>query len=288
MTDASKISTLMEDARECEQPDAMKEKTAAPQEQRRSSPENKVNGAATAAVTLTVGDENAPSSTASVAISEDSSTSKSPEEADQQLASAAASTKEAEADAVIVNHALALTQLARQLEYYFSSQNLAKDTYVQTLRKLNSGCVPVAILANFSKVKLLLSSMMMILEEEDRVHAVLQASTDHSEGRLRVVSIDTGSGKIVTDDTPSGANTILAIGTHDNEPLTIATATTSISSSPTAAVATVLPSSPLGATNTLILRDVIPQVTEQDIQTLFTFEGCPSVESIRQDVGNCW
>jgi hypothetical protein len=299
MTDANKISTLMDDARECEQPDVMKEKAPTAKELPQSSPENKVVEAAPSIATLSVCATTAPTcSTASVATSEESiSISRRPEE----------KTKEAEATTVNSsrNHdPLVLTQLARQLEYYFSSQNLAKDTYVQTLRQLNSGCVPVAILANFSKVKLLLSSpsgmtptsvttTSALLEEEERVHAVLQASTEHSEGRLRVVSIDTGSGKIVTDETPSGANTILAIGTHDNEPLTIGATTTScttaISASTAPSAATVLPSSPLGtSTNTMILRDVIPQVTEQDIQSLFTFEGCPAVESIRQDVGNCW
>jgi hypothetical protein len=47
------------------------------------------------------------------------------------------------------------TLLARQLEYYFSQQNLSKDTYLTTLCELNDGCVPLAILANFGKVRLL-------------------------------------------------------------------------------------------------------------------------------------
>ena len=50
-----------------------------------------------------------------------------------------------------------LSQLARQLEYYFSHQNLSKDTYLQTLRELNDGCVPATILANFAKVKAILT-----------------------------------------------------------------------------------------------------------------------------------
>lgn len=49
--------------------------------------------------------------------------------------------------------------LARQLEYYFSSQNLAVDTYLQTLRELNDGCVPISIIANFSKVKSIASQL---------------------------------------------------------------------------------------------------------------------------------
>jgi La domain len=48
---------------------------------------------------------------------------------------------------------LLLYTLARQLEYYFSPQNLATDLYLRTLRDLNNGCVPVTILANFGKVR---------------------------------------------------------------------------------------------------------------------------------------
>jgi La domain len=287
MTDSTKISTLMDDARECEQPDAMVERTG---EQPQSSAESTANGVASNSITTTPSATTAPSSMLPAVLTSEDSSSKRPddEEKQQQQASQAADATK-EVAVTVKNHDddRVLAQLARQLEYYFSCQNLAKDTYVQTLRKLNSGCVPVAILANFSKVKLLLSSSS---EEEARVRAVLQACTDHSQGRLRVVSIDTGSGKIVTNN--DSANTILAIGTHDNEPLTISDDASMMATTPTSSKSVVfLPSSPLGgsgAANTLILRDVIPQVTEQDIQALFTFEGCPSVESIRQDVGNCW
>ena len=215
------------------------------------------------------------SPTASVTTSEDA--------ASKRPSSAASDMKEsAQTAASAANQVYILTQLARQLEYYLSSQNLSKDTYVQTLRSLNDGCVPVSILANFSKVKMLLSG---VVDEEERVQAVLQASTEYSDG-LRVLSIDTGSGKIVTDETPSGANTILAIGTHDNQPLqAVTTVTSALTLSPETPV---LPSSPGSSTNTLILRDVVQEATEDDIRELFNFEGCPLVESIHQDVANCW
>jgi La domain len=305
MMDSTKISAQLDDARECcEQPDTMIEKAvSSTQEQQppQSSPESTMNGVvATSTVTTPSATTTAPSSTSPVVTSEDSGNMRPEEDGKQKCQQQASqeavtdATKGEAASAVTSHDALVLTQLARQLEYYFSRQNLAKDTYVQTLRQLNSGCVPVAILANFSKVKLLLSSSTTS-EEGARVKAVLQACTEHSAGRLRVVAIDTGSGKIVSDQ-ESTASTILAIGTHDNEPLTISVdAMSMMATSPTTTTSksvVFLPSSPMGgsvgATNTLILRDVIPQVTEQEIQALFTFEGCPSVESIHQDVGNCW
>ena len=48
-----------------------------------------------------------------------------------------------------------LNQLSRQLEYYFSTVILSRDTYLRTLRELNDGCVPATIIANFAKVQLI-------------------------------------------------------------------------------------------------------------------------------------
>lgn len=45
-----------------------------------------------------------------------------------------------------------LKQLEKQLIYYYSSHNLSKDVYLQTIMNLNSGHVPISILANFSNV----------------------------------------------------------------------------------------------------------------------------------------
>ena len=51
-----------------------------------------------------------------------------------------------------------LSLLSKQLLYYFSSTNLSKDTYLKTIMGLNSGYVPVVILANFQNVHRILSS----------------------------------------------------------------------------------------------------------------------------------
>jgi La domain len=204
-----------------------------------------------------------------------------------------------------------LTQLARQLEYYFSSRNLAKDTYVQTLRALNDGCVPVAILANFAKVKAMLVSASNDVgggnddEEEGRFHAILQAAAEHSD-LLRVCSIETSTGKIATDDTPSSASTILAVGPVGSEPLRLGEDEDAVGTDGAMRTAHSLASfgsyhespfpttlgSPGGPgsspTNTIILREVHPDVAESEIRELFGFEGCPPIESVRPDVAHCW
>jgi hypothetical protein len=165
---------------------------------------------------------------------------------------------------------LVLQTLARQLEYYFSQQNLSKDTYVQTLRSLNDGCVPVTILASFAKVKTILAGQ----EEEVRINAILQAAGEHSD-LLLVHSIETETGKIATDATPSSAITILAVGTESGEALNNDRLH--------------LPPSPMPSTNTIIVRDVAPTVTEAEVRALFDdVEGCPGIVSLYADVAYCW
>ena len=95
-----------------------------------------------------------------------------------------------------------LGQLARQLEYYFSQANLEKDTYVETLRKLNDSYVPVSILQRFSKVQ-----AFAPIDTED---AIIKAATEFSS-LLEVASIDTKTGKRVEGG--DSASTLLAVGT---------------------------------------------------------------------------
>jgi hypothetical protein len=197
---------------------------------------------------------------------------------------------------------LVLTQLAKQLEYYFSFQNLANDTYLQTLRGLNDGCVPVSILANFSNVKLLLP----VADDDVRIHAILQAATEYSE-LLSIVSIDTSTGTVATDETPSSAKTILSVGPVGKEPLrlsstattrpvptrpevaetTVAAANTNNTASTTSS-SSVAPST-LTLCTTVILRDVPSDVTNDQVRELFEqLQDCPAVTSIHEDVGHCW
>lgn len=175
---------------------------------------------------------------------------------------------------------LQLQMLARQLEYYFSKQNLSSDTYLQTLRGLNDGCVPVTILSNFAKVKAILGTKAgepVGVQEEARMHAILQAVSEYTD-LLQVHSIDTATGKIATDETPSSAITILAVGPVSEDSLPIVKRVPSVDStvnSPT-------------HSNTIILRDVGTAVTEEEVRGLLDGMDCPPVIGITSDVANCW
>ena len=165
-------------------------------------------------------------------------------------------------------------QLARQLEYYFSEKNLSKDTYVQTLRQLNDGCVPVSILANFAMVKRLVVSLTFVIDEKGRLAAVEEAARNHSD-RLLVCMIDTKTGLRVTGESEvvsDSSHRILAVGTVDGKPLTLDTS---------------IPQ-PSPIVKTIVLRDVVSDVTPEEIFELFNFEGFPPVTSIQPDVANCW
>ena len=73
--------------------------------------------------------------------------------------------------------------LSRQLEYYFSTANLKVDTYLQTLRSLNDGCVPIPILANFSKVQMIvaqISNESSSKKESNRIVALSESSSESS------------------------------------------------------------------------------------------------------------
>ena len=182
-----------------------------------------------------------------------------------------------------------LQALARQIEYYFSKQNLEIDTYLQTLRNLNDGCVPVSILANFAKVKAILTPgnkgskpkvpvAALLLEEESRIHAVLQAVNEYTEV-LQIHSIDTATGKITTDETPSSALTILAVGSPDPR------STVRCVTSPSSAASSL----PLAATSTIILRDVDPLVQEEEVRSLLErMDNIPTTTRVVSDVANCW
>lgn len=190
--------------------------------------------------------------------------------------------------------AMMYPQLTRQLEYYFSEQNLFKDSYLQTLRSLNDGCVPLSILANFGKVQLITTWNGVGPDETSRRRAVLQAVRRHSK-LLLIYRIDAESGKVVneaTDDITSpgsrsvdSVRTILALGTRDRKPINAIFLMSP--SSPTSADCIPTPQS---LASTLILRDVDPQVTADDVRLLFErhIDACPKIISIRPDIGYCW
>ena len=170
-----------------------------------------------------------------------------------------------------------LERLARQVEYYFSSANLSKDTYVATLRTLNDGYVPVSIIANFGKVKSLVPY--------DAMNAVRMAATEFSE-LLEVVEIDTQTGKRVKggDDSHNSSDVpiIAAVGPVSGEPIPISV----IPAAPVTPPAVKSITAPIQ--NTVIIREVPEGTEESHIRQLFTFESCPAIESLHLDVANCW
>jgi La domain len=93
-------------------------------------------------------------------------------------------------ESVTDNNEVVYRALARQLEYYFSSQNLAVDTYLQTLRELNDGCVPISIIANFSKVKSIASQ----LTPQTSATATSTSSSSSSSSRNSSASSNTTTG----------------------------------------------------------------------------------------------
>jgi len=173
-----------------------------------------------------------------------------------------------------------LRKLSRQLEYYFSTENLSKDTYVRTLRELNDGYVPATILANFGKVR-------SLLQQRHDIKAVVKAASDFSS-HLEVVHVDKESSEKVLE--VEGRQTILAIGPKDSKPIDMPQSIRKQQQQqPTSA--TVNPSSTPSSDslqNTVILREVPHDVTEDDIRKLFDFEKCPPIQFVREDVASCW
>jgi hypothetical protein len=183
----------------------------------------------------------------------------------------------------------ALQQLARQVEYYFSTANLTRDTYVSTLRSLNDGYVPVSIIANFGKVR--------ALAPYDSLNAVRMAATDYSE-LLEVVQINTLTSKRVSleeanDDNISTNNKILdAVGPVNGQPIPMSSLPhITIVASPTATAktpaASPVPSSP-AFQNTVILRETPSDIQDEHVRELFDFEKCPPIQSVHLDLANCW
>lgn len=180
---------------------------------------------------------------------------------------------------------IVLERLARQVEYYFSTTNLAKDTYVSTLRSLNDGYVPVSIIAGFGKVKTLVPY--------DAVNAVTRAATEYSK-LLHVVEIDTKSGKRVSaaaddggeagaeDGSNSPRSTLAGVGPVNGKPIPVEAIRSAPATPP--AVKSVAPQ----VQNTVIIREVPEGTAESHVRELFTFDKCPPIKSLHLDVANCW
>ena len=188
--------------------------------------------------------------------------------------------------------------LARQLEYYFSTANLSRDTYLSTLLDLNDSYVPISIIANFGKV-------LSLAPLEGAPEAVIVAATNHSD-LLEIVELDEEGKKITNNQEEKKddqAPIILAIGSITGKPIPMSQIPKSekpkraankfslVSTVPATQLnpqPTPLRASPSNVQNTIILREVAKDIDEQTLRNLFDFEGCPSIQSIREDLHDCW
>lgn len=185
--------------------------------------------------------------------------------------------------------------LARQLEYYFSTTNLSRDTYLSTLRDLNGSYVPVSIIANFGKVQAL-------VPYDSALDAVVVAATDHSD-LLEIVELDEGGKKVERNqgvETEQTTTIILGVGPITGNPIPASeisimtkskqTSNSLPSSNSVASLKKGRSDASLGSAvqNTIILRDVSKDVNEDTLRSLFDIDGFPSIESTREDLHNCW
>jgi hypothetical protein len=180
---------------------------------------------------------------------------------------------------------LTLQLLARQLEYYFSTANLSRDTYLSTLRDLNDSYVPVSIIANFGKVQALAAY-------ESALDAVVAAATDYSE-LLEIVELGEDGKKINREENKDETARILAVGSITQNPIPMSSIPKTekpkrTKSAPPSNNASPAPNPEQSVQNTIILREVAKNANEEILRNLFVFEGCPSIESIREDLHNCW
>jgi hypothetical protein len=171
-----------------------------------------------------------------------------------------------------------INQLSNQLEYYFSPQNLAIDTYMKSVMQMNSGFIPISILANFSNVKKIIARFH---EETDfpslDVNKLLQTSAVASSN-LKVVELDS-HGTILTDrnelHSKLNENSIVwGIGSTFSE---------NDGSNPATAVNK-------SHINLVILRDVPEEATEEDIKNIFADENGhgPTIDNMQKEIGRCW
>lgn len=177
-------------------------------------------------------------------------------------------------------------QLERQIAFYFSPSNLETDTYLRTLQELNDGCVPVRALANFGKVKRILWATPTLtrqyLEEEARMEMIVQSIQQNEISLLQVEEIDTANGKILVEgDDRRARNTIEGIRVKPGM---------DYSTVPFDGAINVSGRLSETFTNTILLRDVHPDVAEEQIRNLLLNEvvNCPPIISVHRDVANCW
>ena len=125
----------------------------------------------------------------------------------------------------------------KQLEYYFSAENLRKDTYLTSQMDAQKS-VAIGVVMKFAKMKVLIEKDAEILREAVKASNVISLSDDGD--RIKCLLKD-----------------VAGAGGGSNR-------------------------------NTIILREMPSDATEEEIKEVFAFEGCPAIVKVRADVGDCW
>lgn len=166
-----------------------------------------------------------------------------------------------------MNKANKLVLLKDQLEFYFSCRNLQHDTYLQTLVHRNDGGVPLAIVANFERIRAICLSGNVQQRME-----MLQEAIQLSDS-LQIIHVDMLGTQRDPNQQGFRGHTVPCVATHNQQPLPDPTLTHIEA-----------------PCNVMILRDLPQQTTEDDVRRVFRqLEGdTPKLLQVQQEVANCW
>ena len=192
--------------------------------------------------------------------------------------------------------AVLLQKLGKQLIYYFSSQNLATDTYLTTIMNLNTGYVPLTIVSNFAKIMRIVSSHTNYVQlGEDDICGLIREAALQQSNLLNMVLLNQ-EGKVISkygDENydPKAQNlTLEALGPNGGS-IGEQHVRTSRSDSIARESSRVTPEPE--SRNIVILRDVPEDATEDDILDIFkntedSSTPSPIISSLAREHGNCW
>jgi hypothetical protein len=180
-----------------------------------------------------------------------------------------------------------VSALTKQMQYYFSPQNLAKDTYLNTIMQLNSGFVPISILSGFANLnRIIARTTGGVIDMSDLdVQRLLETSALNSQA-LKMVLLDQ-DGKVVASHGDDGYEA-------QKGPLTFEAVGSCSEYSPTASENEQELSSEEEdkKSSTVILREVPDGATEEDIRNVFKSDDAnvvdPNITSAKKEVGQYW
>ncbi|KAL6752330.1 hypothetical protein V8C86DRAFT_2756979 [Haematococcus lacustris] len=87
------------------------------------------------------------------------------------------------ATAAASNKQMVIAAVRKQIDYYFSTDNLCKDIFLRS-KMDEHGYIPLAVVANFNRVRMLTPDMMLILEAM-RDSSIVEVSSDNAYLRAR-------------------------------------------------------------------------------------------------------